>query len=111
MPEGDDKPAKYPVMFRAADLVLLSKTDLLAVLDDFDPDKATQYVRQLASDAPVLRVNTRQPGQLAAWLDWLDNEVEAHRDRLARGESRRPAIQAEGAHLHQHTQSHSHSQP
>ncbi|GAG39956.1 unnamed protein product, partial [marine sediment metagenome] len=34
--EGDDKPAKYPVMFRAADLVLLSKSDLLDVLDDFD---------------------------------------------------------------------------
>ena len=35
--EGDDKPAKYPVMFRAADAMLLTKTDLLAVLDDFDP--------------------------------------------------------------------------
>ena len=38
--EGDDKPAKYPVMFRAADLVLLSKSDLLDVLDDFSPAKA-----------------------------------------------------------------------
>jgi hydrogenase nickel incorporation protein HypB len=105
--EGDDKPAKYPVMFRAADLVLLTKTDLLAVLDDFDPDKATQYVRQLASDAPVLRVNTRQPAQLASWLDWLDNEVDAHRERLAKGESQRPAIQADGVHLHQAHPTHS----
>ena len=39
-PEGHDKPAKYPVMFRAADLVLLTKSDLLAVLDDFDPAEA-----------------------------------------------------------------------
>ena len=106
--EGDDKPAKYPVMFRAADLVLLTKTDLLAVLDDFDPDKATQYVRQLASEAPVLRVNTRQPAQLTPWLDWLDNEVEAHRARLARGESQRPAIQADGVRLHQTHHAHSH---
>ena len=37
VPEGDDKPAKYPVMFRAADLVLLTKCDLLPVLDDFKP--------------------------------------------------------------------------
>ena len=37
--EGDDKPAKYPVIFRAADLVLLTKADLLEVLDDFDPGK------------------------------------------------------------------------
>jgi len=36
VPEGDDKPAKYPVMFRAADLVLLTKADLLPVLDDFE---------------------------------------------------------------------------
>ena len=35
--EGDDKPAKYPVMFRAADLVLLSKSDFLDMIDDFDP--------------------------------------------------------------------------
>ena len=106
--EGDDKPAKYPVMFRAADLVLLTKTDLLAVLDDFDPDKATQYVRQLASVAPVLRVNTRQPAQLSPWLAWLDSEVAMHREQLARGESQRPAVQADGVHLHQAHHAHSH---
>ena len=38
--EGDDKPAKYPVMFRAADLALITKSDLLEVLGDFDPDAA-----------------------------------------------------------------------
>jgi hydrogenase nickel incorporation protein HypB len=38
--EGDDKPAKYPVIFRASDLVVLSKADLLDVLDDFDPARA-----------------------------------------------------------------------
>lgn len=107
--EGDDKPAKYPVMFRAADLVLLTKTDLLAVLDDFDPERATHFVRQLASEAPVLRVNTRQPAQLAAWIEWLDAEVDAHRQRLAHGETRRPAIQADGVRLHQQPQTHPHT--
>lgn len=107
--EGDDKPAKYPVMFRAADLVLLTKTDLLAVLDDFEPDKATQYVRQLASEAPVLLVNTRRPAQLDTWFDWLETEVDAHRQRLARGETQRPAIQPDGVRLHQQPHSHSHT--
>jgi hydrogenase nickel incorporation protein HypB len=107
--EGDDKPAKYPVMFRAADLVLLTKTDLLAVLDDFDPTQATQYVRQLASEAPVLQVNTRQLAQLATWFDWLEMEVDAHRQRLARGETQRPAIQPDGVRLHQQSHSHSHT--
>ncbi|MGB5775641.1 MAG: hydrogenase nickel incorporation protein HypB, partial [Sedimenticolaceae bacterium] len=52
--EGDDKPAKYPVMFRAADLMLISKSDLLGVLDDFVPEKAERHLRELASAAPVL---------------------------------------------------------
>ena len=52
-PEGHDKPSKYPVMFRSADLVVISKADLLPVLEDFDPDYATHCLRQLASVAPV----------------------------------------------------------
>src|SRR5210317_2594246 len=59
-PEGHDKPAKYPVMFRAADLVLLTKSDLLTVLDDFDPRYAEQCLRKLASEAPLLEVSARK---------------------------------------------------
>ncbi len=50
--EGDDKPAKYPVMFRAADLVLLSKSDLLDVLDDFAPEKAESSYPQAGQCRP-----------------------------------------------------------
>ena len=77
VPEGDDKPAKYPVMFRAADLVLLSKTDLLAVLDDFRPARARQHVRALASSAPVLDVSVKTGGGIDAWLDWLRGQLDA----------------------------------
>ncbi|MFP3873590.1 MAG: hydrogenase nickel incorporation protein HypB [Thiohalophilus sp.] len=98
--EGDDKPAKYPVMFRAADLMLLTKTDLLAVLDDFDPQKAEQSLRQLANPAPMLPLSaTRQQG-MEAWLDWLDNALASHRQQLAQGETVLPKIQADGARLH-----------
>jgi hypothetical protein len=45
--EGDDKPAKYPVMFRAADLVLVTKTDLLEVIDDFSVTRAREAVQAL----------------------------------------------------------------
>ena len=74
-PEGQDKPAKYPVMFRAADLVLITKADLLPVLEDFDPAYAENCVRQLANPAPILTVSARKGGGMDAWLDWL-------RDRL-----------------------------
>jgi hydrogenase nickel incorporation protein HypB len=98
--EGDDKPAKYPVMFRAADLVLLAKTDLLAVLDDFDPVRAEQRVRDLGRSTPVYRLSARRGQGMDAWLDWLRAEVAAHRARVAAGETLRPAIQPDGMRLY-----------
>ncbi len=70
-PEGHDKPAKYPVMFRAADAVLISKADLLPVLDDFDPSYAERCLRELASEAPVLEVSSKNGSGIAAWINWL----------------------------------------
>ena len=121
VPEGDDKPAKYPVMFRAADLVLLTKADLLAVLDDFDPARAEGFLRNLASPAPFAQVSARRHGDgIAAWLDWLRAEVAAQRERIAEGDTARPQIQPEGAmlhagghdhgHAHQHHHHHHHDQ-
>ena len=70
-PEGDDKPAKYPVMFRGADLVLISKCDLLGVLDDFNVKEATANVRHLANPAPVLQVSAKTGAGMKPWLNWL----------------------------------------
>jgi hydrogenase nickel incorporation protein HypB len=78
--EGDDKPAKYPVMFRAADLLLLTKSDLLAVLDDFEPARAEQHLRQLANAAPVLQLSARKGAGLQDWLNWLRAEIAARRE-------------------------------
>ncbi|TVQ88180.1 MAG: hydrogenase accessory protein HypB [Chromatiaceae bacterium] len=117
VPEGDDKPAKYPVMFRAADLVLLTKTDLLAVLDEFEPARAESCLRALASTAPFLPVVARRGREdLAAWLDWLHTEVAAQRARRGTGATLRPRIQPEGQSLpgaahaagHQHSHGHGH---
>jgi hydrogenase nickel incorporation protein HypB len=108
VPEGDDKPAKYPVMFRAADLVLLSKTDLLPYLDEFDPDRAERCLRELASVAPFLRIAATRSVDVNDWLQWLREEIAAHAMRVARGESRRPAIQPDGAQLHAGDQTHGH---
>lgn len=98
--EGDDKPAKYPVMFRAADLVLIAKSDLLPVLGDFDPLWAEAHVRNLASEAPVLRLSARKGEGLAAWLDWLRQELGEQRARVAAGKTARPKVQPDGAALH-----------
>jgi hydrogenase nickel incorporation protein HypB len=113
--EGDDKPAKYPVMFRAADLVLLTKTDLLEVLDDFDPEKAEYHLRQLASEVPALQIAARRNIDIDSWILWLRDELAAQQERAANHETVRPNIQLDGAALHlnanedhQHTHTHHH---
>ncbi|OOG22436.1 hydrogenase accessory protein HypB [Thioalkalivibrio denitrificans] len=100
--EGDDKPAKYPVMFRAADLMLLTKTDLLPVLDDFDCQAAETALRNLANPAPVMGISAKNGAGLDGWLQWLRDEVRAQRERLEAGQSARPAVQPDGARLHGH---------
>ena len=76
-PEGDDKPAKYPVMFRAADLVLITKADLLEVLDDFDPDAAERCVRDIANPAPVFKLSAKTGLGMDTWLGWVRQAAEA----------------------------------
>jgi hydrogenase nickel incorporation protein HypB len=100
VPEGDDKPAKYPVMFRAADLVLCTKSDLLQVLPEFQPQRAERYLRELASAAPFETVSVRGDGGLEPWLHWLQQELVAHHARVELGRSIRPAIQPDGVRLH-----------
>lgn len=89
-PEGDDKPQKYPVMFRAADVMLLTKSDLLPLMPEFDPARAEASLRALGSAAPLMRVSSRSGEGLAQWIGWLAGELGARRERGAPGR-RRPA--------------------
>jgi hydrogenase nickel incorporation protein HypB len=89
-------------MFRAADLMLVTKTDLLEVLDDFEPERAEHNLRNLASTAPVITLSSRKELGMDSWLKWLDNQVEEQRQRVSQGETRKPAIQPDGVELHNH---------
>ena len=71
--EGEDKPLKYPDMFRAADLLLLNKIDLLPHVD-FNVDQAIAYARQVNPKLAVLQLSATRPDTgdgFARWLDWL----------------------------------------
>ncbi|MFI5953087.1 hydrogenase nickel incorporation protein HypB [Cryptosporangium sp. NPDC051539] len=68
--EGEEKPLKYPVMFRAVDVVVVNKLDLLPYLD-FDLDLFERNLRQVNPRASVIRVSARDGSGLDAWLDWL----------------------------------------
>lgn len=100
VPEGDDKPAKYPVMFRAADVMLISKTDLLQLLDDFDPTAAEMHLRELANAAPVIRLSSKNGDGLQQWINWLRHAVQHYSETLDAGAQLHPAIQTEGQRLH-----------
>jgi hydrogenase nickel incorporation protein HypB len=74
--EGEDKPLKYPHMFRAAGLVLLNKIDLLPHLD-FSLAEAIDNVRRVNTDAKVLEISARTGAGLPAWFDWMRAEAAA----------------------------------
>jgi hydrogenase nickel incorporation protein HypB len=69
--EGEDKPLKYPDMFRAARLVLVTKVDLLPHLD-FDVAALEENARKVNPRADVIRVSTRSGEGLDAWYAWID---------------------------------------
>ena len=94
VPEGDDKPAKYPVMFRAADLMLLSKADLLPVLDDFRPENARRYLQELANPAPVIELSAKTGAGLDLWLGWLREAIAQRTSSLTPTEARGATVTA-----------------
>lgn len=99
--EGDDKPAKYPVMFRAADLMLVSKTDILPHLPEFSPERAEGCLRNLASKSKTLRLSAKTGEGLGEWIDWLKTELSHYREALAQQQTLKPKVQTEGRMLHQ----------
>src|SRR6201988_3793540 len=68
--EGDDKPLKYPVMFRAVDVVLLNKIDLIPYLD-VDVDSYLARVREVNPTASILPVSARTVAGMSTWFGWL----------------------------------------
>jgi hydrogenase nickel incorporation protein HypB len=78
--EGEDKPLKYPVMFRKADLVLLTKTDLLPHLD-LDVAALEAGLLCVAPAAPLLRVSARSGEGVDEWVAWLEARAAESPDR------------------------------
>ncbi|RPH55803.1 hydrogenase accessory protein HypB, partial [bacterium] len=82
--EGEDKPLKYPVMFRKADLVLLTKTDLLPHMPEVRVEVILDNLARVMPDPQAILLSARTGEGLELWLDWL----EAGRSRTA-SEARR----------------------
>ena len=83
VPEGDDKPLKYPLMFTICDVVLINKCDTLCVFDDFDKDAVAERIHRLNPDAEVIFVSAKTGEGFDAWIDWLRREVRTYQSELA----------------------------
>ena len=80
--EGEDKPLKYPDMFRAAEVMLLNKCDLLPYLD-FDADLAEANARRVNPNLAIFRVSAARGEGMSAWVDWIAAGLEAQGARRA----------------------------
>ncbi len=78
--EGEDKPLKYPDMFRAADVMLLNKCDLLPYLS-FDADLAEANARRVNPNLTIFRVSAGSGDGMSAWVDWIAAGLEAQRGK------------------------------
>ncbi len=76
VPEGHDKPLKYPLMFSIVDVVLINKIDVLPYFD-FDMDKCREYIRMRNPNAKVIPISARTGEGIDQWCDWLRTEVNA----------------------------------
>jgi hydrogenase nickel incorporation protein HypB len=80
--EGEDKPLKYPVMFRAADLVLLTKIDLLAALPEFDRAALDDALAHVMPVPRLIAVSARSGAGIAEWIDWIERRRDGPQQRL-----------------------------
>ena len=78
VPEGDDKPLKYPLMFSICHLLLINKVDYLA-LSDFDMNALRKRVLTLNPRIVILEVSCKTGAGIEAWISWLKSEVDTFR--------------------------------
>ncbi len=79
VPEGHDKPLKYPLMFSICDVVLVNKIDVLPFFD-FDMDKCREYVKMRNPNAKLIPICARTGEGMDEWYDWLRNEVKVWKE-------------------------------
>lgn len=71
--EGEDKPLKYPDMFRVADVMIINKSDLLPYVN-FNVERAVAYARQVKPNLPYFLLSATQGDGMADWLNWLEEQ-------------------------------------
>ena len=76
VPEGHDKPLKYPLMFSICNVVLINKIDVLPYFD-FDMERVKEYIQQRNPQAEVFPISAKTGEGMDAWTEWLAEQVNA----------------------------------
>lgn len=74
VPEGDDKPLKYPLMFSICDVLLINKIDVLTYFD-FDVEKCKEHVRKLNPNMKIIPISARTGEGIEEWTGWLREQI------------------------------------
>lgn len=74
VPEGDDKPLKYPLMFTICDCLLINKIDVLPYFD-FSLEKCEEYVRRLNPEMKIIPISARTGEGIDEWAEWLRMQI------------------------------------
>ncbi|MGN0077922.1 MAG: hydrogenase nickel incorporation protein HypB [Coriobacteriales bacterium] len=82
VPEGDDKPLKYPGIFQAAKAIILNKVDTLPVFD-FDMPAFEERILNLNPQAPLFKIAATKENGVDSWSSWLTEQIEAARAKQA----------------------------
>lgn len=81
VPEGDDKPLKYPLMFSVCDVVLINKCDTLEVFDDFSKEAVKERILKLNPAAEVIFVSAKTGEGFEEWIQWIRRELKAYKEQ------------------------------
>jgi len=79
VPEGHDKPLKYPLMFSICDVLLINKIDVLPYFD-FDLDACIRYVKKLNPNITIIPISARTGEGIDAWAQWLREQIKAWKE-------------------------------
>jgi hydrogenase nickel incorporation protein HypB len=74
VPEGDDKPLKYPLMFSTCDALIINKTDMLS-LSDFDMDTLYSHIARLNPRMDIFQVSAKTGDGIPAWANWVEKQI------------------------------------
>ncbi len=79
VPEGDDKPLKYPLMFSVCDVVLINKCDTLSVFDDFSKEAVEERIHRLNPNAGVIFISAKTGEGFEEWIGWIRKELKEYK--------------------------------